>query len=249
MIIVADNINPMNPAAARAMAERDEAALAGLAGRLSARGADLVDVNPGYLSRRRLGLMPWLAETLEGATDAGLILDSPQPEALAPGLAALKGPPTLSALTLEPAKLDGILPLALEAEADLVLLLLDERSFSPPRLGEKMSIAVELWQKATSAGVPPSKLIFDPVLPNLAWPEAERHLESSVETVRSIASGELFGEPLRTMAGLSNLRSGLRDRVPPEVARSALERLAEAGLSMALLDVLDPVLMEAASKA
>ena len=46
------------------------------------------------------------------------------------------------------------------------------------------------------------------------------------------------------MAGLSNLRSGLRDTYPLRVEEAALGLLAGAGLSLALVDVLQPGLME-----
>ena len=82
-----------------------------------------------------------------------------------------------------------------------------------------------------------SRLVVDPVLPNLRWPDAEAQLDAAVEVVRLFSTGELLGRPLRTMAGLSNLRSGLRRQVPPDVEAAALGRLAAAGLHYALLDV------------
>ena len=48
----------------------------------------------------------------------------------------------------------------------------------------------------------------------------------------------------RTMAGLSNLRSGLRHNYPVRVEEAVLGLLAGAGLKMALVDVLQPGLME-----
>ena len=48
----------------------------------------------------------------------------------------------------------------------------------------------------------------------------------------------------RTMAGLSNLRNGLRHTYPLRVEEAALALLAGAGLGLALMDVLQPGLME-----
>ena len=65
--------------------------------------------------------------------------------------------------------------------------------------------------------------------------------------MRALASGVVLGEPARTMAGLSNVRSGLRRQYPPEPEYTLLALLAGAGLSLALLDVLQPSSQEAVS--
>ena len=89
-----------------------------------------------------------------------------------------------------------------------------------------------------------AQLIFDPVLPNLTWPDAWAQVGEVVKTIRLLHGGELWGEPARTMAGLSNLRSGLRHTYPVRVEEAALALLAGAGLEVALVDVLQPGLME-----
>jgi 5-methyltetrahydrofolate corrinoid/iron sulfur protein methyltransferase len=87
-------------------------------------------------------------------------------------------------------------------------------------------------------------LIFDPVLPNLSWPDAWAQIGEVVKTVRLLTCGELWGEPARTMAGLSNLRSGLHQNYPLRVEEAILGLLARAGLNIALVDVLQLTLME-----
>jgi cobalamin-dependent methionine synthase I len=249
MIIAADNINPMNPAVADAVARDCGDAVRDIAARCIAEGAAWIDINPGYLSASRRGRMATLVRAVrQGAPGARIILDSPSPETLEIGLAAWAEspgapPPVLSALTMEPAKLSGVPPLAVShAGADIVCLLLDERSFCPPSVEEKLSLAVALRAEAQTAGVDPARLIFDPVMPNLSWPDAGAHLDAAVECVRAIASGDLFGEPARTMAGISNLLSGGLRRAhhaAPELERDALRRLAAAGLHIALCNALD----------
>jgi hypothetical protein len=64
--------------------------------------------------------------------------------------------------------------------------------------------------------------------------------------VRYLASGALFGAPARTMVGLSNLRSGLRELYPVQMEITVLALLIGAGLSLALANLLDPTLREQA---
>lgn len=243
MILAADNIQPLNQRVAEAIARLDPEPIIEIARRAERAGAAFLDLNPGPLSKRQEDRMAFLVETVQEATSLGLILDSPNPRVLAAGLDVARRKPILSALTLEPAKLAEIAPLAAARETDLVALLLDERSMPPADLEGKLAAAVELRERAMAAGLAPERLIFDPVLPSLSWPDASAQAAAGVETVRLLASGALFQEPARTMAGLSNLRSGMRGRVPIRVEAVFLAMLAGAGLRYALVDVFQEELL------
>jgi len=177
-------------------------------------------------------------------TNLRLILDSPNPRILTRGLAACRQKPILNALSLEEQKLQEILPLAVEHQTLLVLLLMDARSFTPPLLEDKLAIAIELREHAVGAGLPLEHLIFDPVLPNLSWEDAFLRIGEAVKTVRLLSSGAMFQDPVQTMVGLSNLRSGGVDRYPWRVEETCLHLLAGAGLHYALCNVLRPELLE-----
>lgn len=243
MKLAADNLNALNPRVAQAMRDLDPEPIRDLVRRCAGLGVDYIDINPGFLSPRYEDRMAFLVETVEETTDRVLILDSPNPKVLARGLAACRRPPILSALSLEPHKIDGILPLAVEHKTSLVVLLMDQRSRVPLTMDERLALAVELREKAMAAGLDPSQLIFDPVLPNLSWPDAAQHLRHVVGTVRMLSTWSVFGEPARTMVGLSNLRSGLRKKYPFELESRCLAVLAGAGLKMVLADVIQPGFM------
>jgi cobalamin-dependent methionine synthase I len=240
MILAADNLQIFNPAVAKALEDKDPRPLQDLARLCKEAGAAMLDVNPGFLSKRHQERKTFMVEAVQDAVDLPLILDSPDAAVLAKGLAVCRQTPILNALTLEPKKLKEILPLAAVHQTDLVLLLLDERSFPAPTLEGKIALAVELREQALAAGLTPEQLIFDPVLPNLSWPDAWEQMRECIKTVRLLAAGAVFPEPCRTMAGLSNLRSKLRGIYPLEVETTCLAMLAGAGLSIALADVLQP---------
>jgi cobalamin-dependent methionine synthase I len=184
--------------------------------------------------------MEFLVEAVQEVSQTRLILDSPNPGVLAKGLAVCRQKPVLNALTLEEHKLQEILPLAAQAQTDLVLLLLDEKSIIPPGLEAKLALAARLRELALAAGIDASRLIFDPVLPNLSWPDVYYQTTAVLKTIRLIASGALLGEPGRTMVGLSNLRSSRRQMFPLELETACLGLLAGAGLEIVLADVLQP---------
>ncbi len=244
LIIAADNLHVLNPVVAQALDGLEPQRLQELARRVEQAGANLIDINPGFLPLRRHDRMAFMVESVQQVTTLRLILDSPDYRVLARGLAATNQPPILNACTLEEDKLREILPLAAAHGTDLVLLLLNARSFPAASLEGKITLALELREHALAAGLTDAQLIFDPVLPNLTWPDAWPQVGEVVKAVRLLHGGELWGEPARTMAGLSNLRSGLRHTYPVRVEETALALLTGAGLGVALVDVLQPGLME-----
>jgi cobalamin-dependent methionine synthase I len=244
LIVAADNLNILNPAVAQALEALAPRPLQELARRLEQAGAKLIDINPGFLPPRRHDRMAFMVEAVQQVTNLRLILDSPDARVLARGLAACNTPPILNACTLEDDKLREILPLAASHKTELVLLLLNARSQPAASLEGKITLAVELREHALAAGLTDAQLIFDPVLPNLTWPDAWAQVGEVVKTVRLLHGGELWGEPARTMGGLSNLRSGLRHTYPLRVEEAVLGVLAGAGMKLALVDVLQPGLME-----
>jgi 5-methyltetrahydrofolate corrinoid/iron sulfur protein methyltransferase len=245
LIIVADNLNVLNPVVAASLQTLEAEPLQELARRCEQAGAKILDINPGYLAAKHEDRMVFMVEAVQQVTQLRLMLDSPNPRVLAKGLAACNQAPVLNALTLEEAKLRGIPPLAAVHDADLVLLLLDERSFPPPSLEGKVTVAMQLRDAALDAGVKEERLIFDAVLPNLSWPDAWAQVGAIVKLVRLLADGALFQSQARTLLGLSNLRSGLRQTYPAKIDEACLYLLAGAGLTWVLTDVLQPEVMEA----
>jgi 5-methyltetrahydrofolate corrinoid/iron sulfur protein methyltransferase len=244
LIIAADNLNILNPPVANALDALDPRPLQELARRVEQAGANLIDINPGFLPPRRHDRMAFMVEAVQQVTNLRLILDSPDARVLARGLAVANQPPILNACTMEEEKLREILPLAAANQTDLVLLLLNARSFPAAILEGKITLALELREHALAAGLTDQQLIFDPVLPNLTWPDAWAQMGEVIKTVLLVHGGEAWKGSARTMAGLSNLRSGLRHTYPERVEEAALGVLAGAGLGIALVDVLQPSFMD-----
>ena len=156
MIIAADNINGLNPIVARAMDELDPKPIADLAEKCVRSGAQIIDINPGHLSKRKEDRMRFLVETAQQAVTTDLMLDAPNPRLIEIGLAACVKPPIINALSLEEIKIKEILPMAVERGSDVVALLMDERSFTPASADEKIALAIELRERSLQAGCRPT---------------------------------------------------------------------------------------------
>jgi len=155
---------------------------------------------------------------------------------LAAGLAACKNPVIINGFSLEPQKIETILPLAKTFDADIVGFLLDTRSRVPVDLPDCLEVAGSLLAAAENAGVDLGRLIIDPVIAPLMWENGVQHNRSVIEVVGMLP--DLLGFPVRTIAGLSNLTTGPGPKEKKRAAEAAfLALLAGAGLCLALVNI------------
>ena len=85
LIIAADNLHVLNPAVAQALDTLNPLPLQDLARRCEQAGANLLDINPGFLPPRRHDRMAFMVESVQQVTNLRLILDSPDARVLARG--------------------------------------------------------------------------------------------------------------------------------------------------------------------
>lgn len=237
MIIIADNLTITNPGIASAMERLDPAPIQKLVRRCERAGAQVIDLNSGPLTKAPAERFAFLVDAVQTVSSLPLVLDTANPTALAAGLRACRNPAIINGFSLEPSKLSNILPLAKKYHADMVGYLLSPDGHVPIEEEEMMSVAVTLFDAFTSAGNDPAHLIIDPVVAPLSWDNGQRHNQALLSVLRHLP--DLLGTTVRSMAGLSNLTSGVypsERKITMECAY--LPMLAVAGLDMALLNVL-----------
>ena len=246
MIIVADNLHVVQPAIARALQTFDPQPVRDMVRRCVQAGAQIIDINCGPLGKAPERQMDFLLETVRSVCDLPVLLDTTNPAAMRAGLrAAPKGRAIINGFSLEPAKIEHILPLAVEFETDIIGYLLHPDSRVPLDAEEMMTLAVSVFEQFSSTGLPAQRLIIDPVITPLSWQEGARHNRAVLSVLRHLP--DLLGAPVRSIAGLSNLVSGPM----PAARKIALEQaflpmLAAAGLSMVMANVLHTPTMQTA---
>lgn len=239
MIIVADNLTVTHTVFATALDDMDPAPIQKLVHRCEQAGAQAIDLNSGPLAKAPAERFDFLVETVQAVTTLPLVLDTTNPEALAAGLKACRNPAVINGFSMERVKLEKILPLAEESGADIIGYLLYPDSHVPIEEDEMMSTAVSLFETFTSTGLDPGRLIIDPVVTPLSWDNGLRHNQALLSVLGRLP--DLLGTPVRTIAGLSNLTSGVAGKERKTALESAyLPMLAAAGLDMALLNVFHP---------
>jgi 5-methyltetrahydrofolate corrinoid/iron sulfur protein methyltransferase len=245
MIVVADNLRITLPAVSQAVERLDPAPIRQLAIACRDAGARAIDINSGPLSRHPEEKMAFLVNTVQGAVDLPIVLDTANPRAMAAGLAACRRPVTINGVSLEPQKMERILPLARQYDCDVIAYLLGPDGHVPVDAAGRMENAVALFNQLQTAGISPARIIIDPVAAPLAWQDGNRQNMAVLEVIRTLP--DLLGVPVRTIAGLSNLTTGAPDPVARcRYQKAFLPMLAAAGLDIILMNALDPAVMRAA---
>jgi len=236
LIIVSDNIRITNSTIEKAVDEMAPQPIQEMAKKCEAAGAEAIDINSGPLNRDPEKKMGFLVEAIQDVTELPILIDTANPKALEAGLRASRNKAIINGFSLEPAKLESILPLAKKFEADIIGYLLYPNSRVPPDGPERLNIAVELFAEFKKAGLDNELLIIDPIIVPLIWQDGNFQDMEILSVIRALP--ELLGFDVRTIAGLSNLTAGKgAGRRKLLVEKAYLPILLEAGLSMALMDV------------
>lgn len=248
MKLIADNLRITKTDIQTALKSLDPKPVQTLVKQCTARSAWAIDVNTGPLGKLAKAGMAFFIKAVEDVTDLPLLIDTSNPTAMKVGLEAANNPVIINGFSLEPVKLENILPLAREYKTDIVGFLLYPDSRVPVDAAERFEIALELFERVAAAGVAKERVIIDPVVPPLAWADGIVQARSVLEVIRTLP--DLLGFEVRTIAGISNLTSGARDKRKKNlIEQGYVAMLASAGLDYALMDILNDKITAAARAA
>lgn len=248
MILVADNLQITNPVIETAIDQMDPFPIQALVKKCESAGAQAIDINSGPLTRDPETKMTFLMEAVQSVTRLPLLLDTSNAKALEAGLLAAREsspPPIINGFSLEPKKLEHILPLAKKYHTKIIGYLLYPNSNVPIDEADCISVALELFQNFQDAGLDNEQLIVDPVIAPVIWEDGIHHNISVLSLIKNLP--DLLGFTVQTIAGISNLTTG---KIPKEkkqlMEQSFLPILASSGLTMALFNVFHQQTMQTA---
>lgn len=237
MLIVAERINSSRKRVAQAIETRDEAFIRNEARIQAEAGADFIDVNAGALVGEELTCLRWMVETVQETVDLPLSIDSPDPKVIEGVLPLLKRPPMINSVTLEPARLSGILPLAASHGAKVIGLCQSEDKM-PESADDKVRLAGQLVEGVTRAGIYLNNLYIDPLIYPLAT-----HSQAAMAAMEAIERIMKEFAGVHTICGLTNISYGLPER--RLINRTFLVVAISRGLDAAILDPTDTLLYAA----
>jgi len=239
MILIGENINITATATGPAMKERDPAPIEKMAEDEAAASVDYLDINIGPARKNGEDFMSWMVNTVQGAVDKPLSLDTTNTQAMEAGLKIHKGKALINSISLP--RMDEELPLVTKYNADMIGLLWG-REGMPRDADERAMIAAELMAAANATGIPNERIWFDPIVTpagNVDTNQVKPCLEF-MSTLQDIAPGS------KSAVGLSNVSNGTPNHLRPYLNRTYLMMLMKYGLHSAIVDAFDTELIDIA---
>jgi 5-methyltetrahydrofolate corrinoid/iron sulfur protein methyltransferase len=238
MKLIAESINVMSKSIGPALRERNMQPIIELAKAEEAAGADLLDINIGPARKEGDKLMEWAVNTVQGASNVMLSLDTTNPVAMEAGLKAAKGRALMNSIS--PARFDSELPMVRKYNACMIGLLWGLEGM-PRDSAERGVLAVDLIYRANEAGIPNEDIWIDPIVSPVSVEinQVKACLEF-MSMLSEIAPG------CKSTVGLSNISNGTPAHLRGIINRTYLIMLMRYGLYSAIVDIFDTELVQIA---
>jgi len=241
MIFVGERINTGFKDIKQAVLDKNPRPLQDWARKQSEAGANFLDVNLGAVSSNPAD-MCWMIETVQKAVDTAICVDTNKPAILAEAIKLCRPGTLINSTTAAEEKLQAVLPIAVEHEASVIGLVMDE-SGTPKSVEQRVENAGKILAKAMELGMEPQRIFLDPIVMPLKFMQDQARL--ILEAARQF---QLFSDPPpHTICGLSNVASGSAHG--ELINRTFLVMAIANGFDAAICNVMDTELVNAARTA
>lgn len=231
MIIIAERINASRKTIAAAISAGDAECIQNEARAQDLAGADYIDVNAGTFVGEEIEKLKWIITAVQEVTDKPLCIDSPDPKVICAVVPLVKKTPMINSITLEPVRLESILPMAADRKAKVIALCQSGDAMAETA-DDKVKLAEKLVEKVTAAGIALDDLYIDPLVYPLST-----NIQSATETLKAIERIMQEFPGIHTTCGLTNISYGLPAR--KLVNRTFLTAAIMRGLDSAIMDPTD----------
>jgi 5-methyltetrahydrofolate--homocysteine methyltransferase len=235
MIIIGEKINGSIPSMAKAIAERDEDYIRGLAQKQADAGAAYIDVCASTAADIELDTLKWLIGLVQEATETPIAIDSPSAQVCAEAIKFCGKPGMINSVSMEGDKVERIFPLITGTPWNCMALLSDDTGI--PRTAEKrLEVFDALMKKAAHYGIATERLYIDPLVEMLCT--SEDGISKITAIMKKIK--ELY-PTIHLTGGASNISFNLPAR--KYINRGFIILAMNAGLDSAILDPLNKDMM------
>ncbi len=240
MKIVGENLNIMSNTIGPALRGRDTGPVQNMARDETAAGIDYLDLNIGPARKAGDEMMAWAVDVVQKVTDIPLSLDTTNPIAMEAGLKTYRGRALVNSVSLQPERLEKLLPMVKEYNAEMIGLLWGVEGM-PRDANERCLLAVDLVYKANEMGIPNEDIWIDPIVTPVSVEinQVQACLEF-MSMLGDIAPG------CKSIIGLSNVSNGTPTHLRPYLNRTYMIMLMKYGLYSAIADAFDSELISIA---
>jgi len=206
----------------------------------TAAGMDYLDLNIGPARKEGDSLMHWLVNTVQEVTDKQLSLDTTNPLATEAGLKACEKRALINSVSLQPERLEKVLPLAKAYDAEIIGLLWGTDGM-PRDANERCVLAVDIVYKANEIGIPNEDIWIDPIVTPVSVDTNQ--VKACLEFMSMLAD---IAPGCKSVVGLSNVSNGTPANLRPYLNRTYLAMLMKYGIYSAIVDAFDDELVRLA---
>jgi 5-methyltetrahydrofolate corrinoid/iron sulfur protein methyltransferase len=235
MILIGENMNIMSVKYGKAMKEKDAKPIQELAVQEQEAGMDYIDLNIGPAGRIGEELMDWIVKTVQEVVDLPCALDTSNVNAIKAGLKVHKGRALINSISAREDRLDALLPLAKEFDADFVGLLWGPEGM-PRDEHERGALAEVIRSSAAALGISMERIWLDPIVTPVNV--QQNQVMALYNFMRDYYSAGVF-EGCTSTCGLSNVSNGPPEHLRPILNQTYMVMLKRFGMGSAIVDTFD----------
>jgi 5-methyltetrahydrofolate corrinoid/iron sulfur protein methyltransferase len=235
MILIGENMNIMSIKYGKAMKEKDAKTIQELAVQEQKAGMDYIDLNIGPAGRIGEELMAWMVKTVQEVVDLPCALDTSNVAAIKAGLKVHKGRALINSISAREDRLEALLPLAKEFDADFVGLLWGPEGM-PRDEHERGALAEVIRSSAAALGISMERIFLDPIVTPVNV--QQNQVMALYNFMKDYYSAGVF-EGCTSTCGLSNVSNGPPEHLRPILNQTYMVMLKRFGMGSAIVDTFD----------
>ncbi len=233
VVCVGENINVMSKTIGPAMKERKADPIVEMAKHQEKVGIDYLDLNIGPSRKVGQEIMDWIVKLVQGVVNKPMSLDTTNPEAMEAGLKVHKGKALVNSVSLQPERLERVLPMAKTYNAHVIGLLWGKEGM-PRDANERAAMAVDFIYQANNLGIPTEDIWIDPIVSPVSV-----EINQVLSCLEFMSMLKDIAPEAKSIVGLSNISNGTPTQLRPVLNRTYLMMLMKYGLYSAIVDAYD----------
>jgi len=233
VVCVGENINVMSKTIGPAMKEHKADPIVEMAKHQEKVGIDYLDLNIGPSRKAGQEIMDWIVKLVQGVVNKPMSLDTTNPDAMEAGLKVHKGKALINSVSLQPERLERVLPMAKTYNAHVIGLLWGKEGM-PRDANERASMAVDFIYQANNLGIPTEDIWIDPIVSPVSV-----EINQVLSCLEFLSMLKDIAPEAKSIVGLSNISNGTPTHLRPVLNRTYLMMLMKYGLYSAIVDAYD----------
>lgn len=240
VVCVGENINVMSKTIGPAIKERRIEPILEMARHQEKMGIDLLDLNIGPSRKAGEEVMDWLVREVQTVVKKPCSLDTTNPAAMEAGLKIHQGKALINSVSLQPERLEKVLPLAKTYQASVIGLLWGVEGM-PRDANERAALAVDFIYQANNQGIPTEDVWIDPIVTPVSV-----EINQVLSCLEFMSMLKDIAPEAKSIVGLSNISNGTPTHLRPHLNRAYLAMLMKFGVYAAIVDAYDQEILDLA---